>query len=330
MKDFPLASIVIVTYKQQDFIRETLRGAFAQTYPNLEIVISDDCSPDNTWQVIEEEVNNYKGSHRIKLNRNRTNIGIGANIAVALRMAEGEIIVQNDGDDISLPNRVEKTVETFAQEGLGMKLLWCNHERIDQNGKVLGPHANFQKDVRRKVRTLADVKRAIRIPFGAVNSWRREVNDFFGGMNETMLAEDNIIGFRALLLGKVGHIPDVLVQYRQHVGSILNHSRAGDLKNDINSRARSRDWWFVQAFAQHLVDIALLGKKCPEKIPELCRVQKVCYKLLGKWLTSYRVLSRFPNIPISLYFKILFYPTLWRFIPLSILYKLGIYTKRKK
>jgi len=57
----PLVSICLFAYNQEKYIKEAIRGVLNQTYENLGIIISDDCSTDNTYVIIKEEVEKYKG-----------------------------------------------------------------------------------------------------------------------------------------------------------------------------------------------------------------------------------------------------------------------------
>ena len=71
----PLVSFCIVAYKAEKYIREAIEGAFSQDYPNLEIIMSDDCSPDKTFDIMKEMAAQYSGPHKIKLNQNKENAG---------------------------------------------------------------------------------------------------------------------------------------------------------------------------------------------------------------------------------------------------------------
>jgi len=93
----PLVSFILVAYKQENFIREAVRGALLQTYEPLEIIISDDCSPDRTFEFIKEEVSAYNGPHKVILNRNAKNMGIGGNYNQAFQLAHGELFVTAGG-----------------------------------------------------------------------------------------------------------------------------------------------------------------------------------------------------------------------------------------
>ena len=64
----PLVTISMITYNQERYVRDAVRGALAQTYEPLEIVISDDCSTDSTWDIIRDEVEAYRKSGGIHKN----------------------------------------------------------------------------------------------------------------------------------------------------------------------------------------------------------------------------------------------------------------------
>ena len=130
-QEYPLYSLVIQAYKQEKYIRQTLKGAFDQTYPNLEIIVCDDASPDHTWEIIEEEVRNYKGPHKIILHKNAENLGIAGAASLAMKLPLGEVIIWNDGDDISEPNRVMRIYEEFTRLGAETMMLWCDNLSID-------------------------------------------------------------------------------------------------------------------------------------------------------------------------------------------------------
>ena len=101
----PLVTISMITYNQERYVRDAVRGALAQTYEPLEIVISDDCSTDGTWNIIVDEVESYRksgGIHKnIVLNRNEKNLGIIRHCQAQQSRIHGELRVGNAGDDIS-------------------------------------------------------------------------------------------------------------------------------------------------------------------------------------------------------------------------------------
>ena len=106
----PLISYVVTTYNIENYVEESVSCAFEQTYSPLEIVLSDDCSTDSTFEIMERMAKEYTGPHKIVLNRNEKNLGITKHMNRAyLELATGEIIVAAHGDDISKSERTEKS-----------------------------------------------------------------------------------------------------------------------------------------------------------------------------------------------------------------------------
>jgi len=183
-----------------------LKGAFAQDYSPLEIVIYDDCSADGTDEMVRLMIDEYKrsgGRHTVVYERGAENIG---NIRAAERlftMARGEICIQNDGDDISLPNRVSKTVEAWLADGKKAKLIWCEGICIDEHGNRTG----------RYVRRLCGLN-----PRGAMAAYSSDVYREFPPVEEADAYDDRPYALRARLLGPEISINEGLVLYRLGTG----------------------------------------------------------------------------------------------------------------
>ncbi len=104
----PKASVVVCTYNQQAFVRETLDSVLTQTYQNVEIIITDDGSTDDTPHILTEYVERYPDRVRVVLSEKNT--GIPANINRGLAWRSGELLVILDGDDLMLPDKLAKQV----------------------------------------------------------------------------------------------------------------------------------------------------------------------------------------------------------------------------
>jgi len=87
--DRPLVTFALFGYNQEPYIREAVEGAFAQTYQPLEILLSYDCSTDRTFDIMRELAAAYAGPHRIRLNRNSTNLGLAGHAKVRAQRAQG-------------------------------------------------------------------------------------------------------------------------------------------------------------------------------------------------------------------------------------------------
>jgi len=109
----PLVSFAVFAYNQEDFIREAVLGAFSQTYSPLEIILSDDCSSDRTFEIMEKMAAAYSGPHRVIVRRNearddisfpeRTELQVGALIRAdeTVAVISGADIIYDANGDIS-------------------------------------------------------------------------------------------------------------------------------------------------------------------------------------------------------------------------------------
>lgn len=94
-----LISIITVSYNSSRFIRETIESVLTQEYTYFEYIICDDCSTDNTWEIVQE----YQDT-RIRAIRNQSNVREYANRNKCVGLAKGEYLIFIDGDDIMYPH----------------------------------------------------------------------------------------------------------------------------------------------------------------------------------------------------------------------------------
>jgi glycosyltransferase involved in cell wall biosynthesis len=219
----PLLTFFVCAYKQEQFVREAVESAFAQTYSPLEILLSDDCSPDRTFEIMEEMAAAYRGPHRVKLNRNATNQRMAGHFNRIAELGEGELFVGNAGDDVSLPERTEVIVQQWLQAEKSTYSIYSNSLTIDSASRLLdGP-----PPPRTPQHSTDIVQAATRIKVGVpgcTHAWRREVFEVFGPLPGNVVNEDEALTFRSLLLGTIQHVPEPLVHYRRHEENISGHS----------------------------------------------------------------------------------------------------------
>ena len=214
--DKPLISYVVTTYNIEKYVEESVKCAFAQTYSPLEIVLSDDCSTDNTFHIMKKLVDEYAGPHKIVLNRNETNLGITKHMNKAyMELASGEIIIAAHGDDVSKPERAEKTYEYFAKYS-DVTALSFSIEAFDDTYNILKEHSVIVDKIQEYT---FDGGGNIPAPSRA---FLKQVMEIFGPLNEDCPTEDELISFRALMLGKNMFFPECMVRYRKHSGSSSN------------------------------------------------------------------------------------------------------------
>ena len=137
IEENPLVSVCLLCYNQESYIEATVRAMLAQTYSPLEIIVSDDCSTDGTWAVLQRIKEKYKGPHQLVIHRNEQNQRIIRNLCTAMNLAHGELIVKADGDDISLPNRVEVLVSHWLKADKEPYCMCSAYRKMDIHGNPL-------------------------------------------------------------------------------------------------------------------------------------------------------------------------------------------------
>jgi len=133
----PLVSFFVTAYRQEHLVRAAIEGAFAQTWQPLEILLSDDASPDGTYAVMQEMAAAYRGPHRLILNRNPKNLGITAHVDRIMELTSGAFVVQNAGDDVSVPERTDALVAAWLGSGRRLKAIHSARRRMDE---AVGDH----------------------------------------------------------------------------------------------------------------------------------------------------------------------------------------------
>ncbi len=139
MKNLQKVSIAMATYNGEKFIEEQIESLLNQTYVNIEIIICDDCSTDNTFQILQDYA---KKDSRIKLFKNKRNLGYVKNFEKAISLCNGDYIALSDQDDIWL----EKKIEILLKNIGNYDLIHSDAYLINENEKILNKsYSNFSK-----------------------------------------------------------------------------------------------------------------------------------------------------------------------------------------
>lgn len=273
MKDNkPLVSYLLFSYNQEKYIKEAVESALAQTYSPLEIIISDDHSTDNTWEIIKKLVDNYKGPHKIIINQNKENLGIAKHVNKVMSMAKGELFVMAAGDDISFAHRTQVLFEnwikyknqvyafTSSMEGINEKGLACNYTNKHFNDELVQLKI---KDYFKKCHWC-----------GAGTAYDRHLFDIFGPIKYEF-NEDRAYLSRTWLIGKTLALKEVLLKYR--LGGVSTKTDDIDKSNILNAK------WCLYCYLQIQEDLKKINKKLP--LEEKAYLQKQISKY--KYLYNY-------------------------------------------
>jgi len=224
LQERPLMTFALLAYNQEQFIREAVEGALAQDYSPLQIILSDDFSPDRTFEKMKEAVAGYTGPHRIVLNRNPTNLGVGEHVNRIVEISEGELIVGAAGDDISMSDRVSETVKAWQKSEHKATSIYSAVEFIDESGNSQGIRSMYREDAN----SLNRLSEILAGPHGACHAFSRQLMIRFGRVSSDVINEDQVIGFRSALAGSLVYIEAPLVQYRIHGASLCSKQHKSD------------------------------------------------------------------------------------------------------
>lgn len=221
MNNSPLVSFCIFSYNQENFITDALEGAVSQDYDNLEIIVSDDCSTDNTPQIIDNFVSNYKGKHQIIVNKNEHNMGIAKHVCKILyEKAKGDILVVAAGDDKSLPNRTSMTVEYFNRFPEISSLSFLT-QPVEKDMSMGTPYSHLTfRPHSFSIFNLDDyLKLNMGLYSGDSRALRRSVINAFPPL-KIAPAEDYFLYLRSLMIGNIAYIREPVLLRRHHDSNV--------------------------------------------------------------------------------------------------------------
>lgn len=224
----PLVTFALLAYNQELYIREAVKAAFAQDYSPLEIIISDDCSTDDTLQVINDLVSKYNGPHRVVARQTAQNRGSLRHVVEVAELASGALLVLAAGDDISKPERA--SVMTSAWQEANAWGLCSRYDRMDESGQIIERSVIapvLQGDGLKCY--LDEAEGPVPIVHGCTSAYDKRVFQHLQlSGDDYILAEDGALTILINLLGKkIIHLDESLILYRECEGSLTNSRRKG-------------------------------------------------------------------------------------------------------
>ena len=239
----PKVDILLATYNGEKYIKEQVESILNQTYENIQIIISDDCSTDNTRQVLKE----YENNEKIKVFYQEKNLGYVKNFEFLLKQVKSNLYMLSDQDDVWKKEKVEKSVEKIESEKLD--LVFGDLEVVDENLNTLYKSYNrymhlihkikkYQKDYR--LQYLYNCMTGCTII--SRKNWIDKVLPF--PTDSKYMIHDYWLGLVIALNGKVGYIEEPYILYRQHgknqVGSKKASKTASKLEEVRNISINTR------------------------------------------------------------------------------------------
>lgn len=214
-----LVSVVITNYNHVKYIVNCLDSIKKQTYENIEIIIIDDASTDNSVEIINNwiEANNQSLQKQnfitfISLPRNS---GFAAASSLGFSLTRGEFIACQDSDDLSDPKRIEGQV-VFLKENPNIKVIGTNYSIFDDSCLNIKPAGNWLKY---GVDNIKDIysKGGHCVCYGTILFYG-ELFDKLGGLTRKLTGAEDYEFIAKLLPYGVENLPDILYYYRPHPG----------------------------------------------------------------------------------------------------------------
>jgi glycosyltransferase involved in cell wall biosynthesis len=296
LEERPLITFALFAFNQEKYIKEAVQSAFLQTYSPLEIILSDDCSTDSTYTIMEQLLSRYSGPHKVILNRNIKNLGLIEHVNLINKLSRGDLIIAAAGDDISFPERTSITASIFIAKNKPM-LIHGRAIGIDKQGKFTGDY--FPDDAPIKYISAGESYHLLALYVGATGAWNRNLAIKYGPIVERDTYEDLVIGFRAALEGKICFIDQNLIKYRIHHESI-SRARQKTFKDSRLSLSKIA----IATLRQRINDTIRSSHPQANELQRNINIEiirweiiKSIYKIHGKKLLSF--LLNHPKILIS-------------------------------
>jgi len=212
MAKHPLVSIALCTYNGTVHLEEQLESIIKQTYPNIEVVVVDDGSKDDTIDILNSYSNKYS---YFRIYQNEINLGYIKNFEKAISLCKGEFIALCDQDDIWIENKIELQVSEIGAHAL----IYHDSEFIDENGTSL------DKKMSDVINMYSGNSFKPFLFFNCLSGhavlFKRQLTDYSIPFPKEIF-HDRWLAYTATNTGSIKYINRSLVRYRQHENSDTN------------------------------------------------------------------------------------------------------------
>jgi glycosyltransferase involved in cell wall biosynthesis len=235
-KEPDLVTIILITYNSSSYVVETLNSIKNQTYNNIELVLTDDCSTDNTVDICSDWIDSFADRFvRVKIITAKVNNGVSSNCNRGLFEAKGKWVKFIAGDDLLISSCISKNVN-FANSHKEASFIFSHVQCISQDSIDIKddeflPHNNFFQLSSNEQFNLLIINNRVFAPTSFI---KRDVAIELNGFDEEIRnIEDYPMWIKATSKGyKLFLLEEKTVKYRVYIGSISKGSRK-KMKNDL-------------------------------------------------------------------------------------------------
>lgn len=219
----PIVTIICTCYNHEKYVVESLQSVLLQTYNNIQLIVVDDCSTDNSVTVIENFLTNYPEIIFIK---NKANLGLTKSVNNAMLQAKGAYFIDLASDDVLVPNCVEIQVETFKNSKYkNLAFVYGNAEFISEAGNHLSYFFDTDKNLKTNPkRPSGDIYlKTISIETticSVATLYKKSIFDLSNKYDETLCYEDFDYWIRISRNYDIEFIDEVLIKKRFLLSSL--------------------------------------------------------------------------------------------------------------
>jgi len=213
-----LISIIVPVYNVENFIEETMDCVRAQTYPDWELLLVEDCSSDNTVTLIRQYMEKAQDP-RIRLLRQPSNMGAARARNRGVKEANGRYIAYLDADDLWMPEKLEKELAFMKEKGAAFA--FTGYEFADENGKGMGKvvHVPAKLTYRQALSNTTIFTTTVMFDLEQLSREQLEM--------PVIKSEDTALWFRVLRSGVTAYgLDENLVKYRRPGKSLSSNKLA--------------------------------------------------------------------------------------------------------
>lgn len=272
MKREPLVSILIPNYNYAKYLRHCLDSVINQTYSNIEIIIQDNASTDNSYEILMEYQMKYLNGQidkYINVGRNKRNVGSDRNSTICVGRAEGTYFMFLSSDDALKPTYVERCV-AILENNPDVSMVMTHRDEIEDNGTLhkVPPFYNKSFIVNGEAQAAVFMMAGIAVPTQVFFRKESRSQTMKYRFYQMQVAGDWYNNFLMACVGDIAYIKDALCEYRVHYGNETNESEKKLLGifehfviiNAFNSTAKSIG--FEKPQERYIDAIEKLGDMC--------------------------------------------------------------------
>jgi glycosyltransferase involved in cell wall biosynthesis len=203
----PMVSVLVTAYNREDFLAEAIESVLAQTRPDFELIVSDDCSSDRTVEIANQYA---RRDPRVRVSINERNLGDYGNRRQAATLARGRFLKYHDSDDVMYPHCLAVMVDALLKEPTAAFALSASHSWPGGPcPMLLTPRLAYEREF---------LGQGLFQLGPAAALFRTDAFRTLGGFDDTVHASDYLFWIRACALVNVLLVPGDLFYYRLHPG----------------------------------------------------------------------------------------------------------------